>query len=158
MKAGPRNGSTARIPRCWPLSERSAALSTRSSPGSACSAPSTCRSAMPTAVLTALTATLTNLLDENRARQAERNVRPVALDANGDRAFELALAHDLHRRAGQQATPVQLAEADRVVVRHALHDDLLPHATLAERAVAQRAHLACEGRDGVAVRVELRAA
>ena len=37
MKAGPRNGRSARSPRRSPESDRSAAASTRASPGRACS-------------------------------------------------------------------------------------------------------------------------
>src|ERR1700731_3770277 len=158
MKAGPRNGSTARIPRCWPLSERSAALRTRSSPGSAFSTPSTCRSAVPTAALTALTATLTNPFDEHHARQAERDAHAAALDTNADGAFELAFLHHLEARARQEAAALQLAKANRVVVGYALDHQLLPGPTLAQRPVAHRAHLAGQRGDGVPVGVELRAA
>src|SRR6202171_4500328 len=161
MNAGPRNGSTARSPRCWPLSERSAALSTRSSPGRAFSTPSTCFSIRGGAAglgRSVSTAAVTYLLNENRASQAERNVHAPAFDANADGAFELALAHDLEACTGQQAAPVELAQADRVVVRSTLHGNLLPHSACAQRAVAERAHLAGERRDGVAVRGALPAA
>src|ERR1700686_1109460 len=158
MKAGPRNGSTARRPRCWPLSERSAALRTRSSPGSAFSTPSTCRSAVPTAALTALTATRTDPFDEQRACQAERDAGPPAFDTNADGAFELAFLHHLETRAREQAAALELAEANRVVVGHALDDQLFSDTTFAQRPVAHRADLAGQRRDGVAVRIELRAA
>src|ERR1700694_2483011 len=125
MKAGPRKGSAARIPRCWPLSERSAALRTRSSSGVAYTTRSTCRSAVPTAALTALTATLTNPFDEHRACQAEWDAHAAALDTNADRALELAFLDHLDADPGQQAAPLQLAKAYRVVVGHALDHQLL---------------------------------
>src|ERR1035437_3604095 len=97
MKAGPRNGRTARRPRRSPLRERSAAHRTRASPGSASSTPSTCRSAE----VTALTATFANPFDEHRARQAERNAHASALDADLHGTLELAFLQDFDPRAGQ---------------------------------------------------------
>src|SRR5258708_27836873 len=92
-----------------------------------------------------------NLLDEDCARQAERHAGAATLDAHGHRALELALAHDLEARAGQEVAPLQLAKPSRVVVRDALHDDFLAEPAFAERPVAERPHLAREGRDGVTV-------
>src|SRR6202165_989373 len=158
MKAGPRKGSAARIPRCWPLSERSAALRTRSSSGVAFSPPSTCRSAVPTAALTALTATLTNPFDEHRACQAEWDAHAAALDTNADRALELAYLQHLEAGPGQQGSPLQLAKANRVVVGYALDHQLLASARFAQRPVAHRADLARQRGDGVTVGVQLRAA
>src|SRR3981081_1592294 len=102
MKAGPRKASTARMPRCCPFSERSAALRTRSSPGSAFSTPSTCFSTRDGAGLrrSVSTAAVTNLLDEKRACQAKRHDHGGAFDANADGALELAFADDLHAGAG----------------------------------------------------------
>src|SRR5712692_1186642 len=155
MKAGPRNGRTARSPRRWPVSERSAAARTRSSPGRASSAPSTCQSAVETAAFTALTATFTNLFDEDRAGQAERNAEPPAFDPNGDRALELAGSHHLDAGSGQQRAALELAEHYGVIVGDPLHDQLLPHPPLAQSALAQEPDLALEAGYGVPVRVEL---
>src|SRR5713226_8840899 len=155
MKAGPRNGRTARSPRRWPVSERSAAARTRSSPGRASSAPSTCQSAVETAAFTALTATFTNLFDEDRAGQAQRNAEPAAFDPNGDRTFELAGSHDVDASPGNQGAALELAEHDRVVVGDPLDDQFLPHPAVAQSALAQGPDLALEAGYGVPVGVEL---
>src|SRR5690348_4259951 len=101
MKAGPRNGSTARIPRRSPLSERSAAFRTRSSPGSARSAPSTI-GCVTTARATSATRRA-RLLHEDGPRQAERDALAAAPDPDVDGALELALGDDGEVRARCEA-------------------------------------------------------
>src|SRR5690348_4335467 len=147
MNAGPRNGSTARMPRRSPLSERSAAFRTRSSPGSARSAPSTI-GCVTTARATSATRRA-RLLDEDGPRQAERDALPASPHPDVDRTLELALGDDGEVRARRQATALELAQPARVVVGDALDDDLLPRPGLTERPVAHGAELAPERRDGV---------
>src|ERR1700694_5325484 len=109
--AGPRNGSSARRPRVWPLSAFSAARSTRSSPGSATATASGVALIGGAAIGSAgaglgaggSTAPFAWYLHEHRACQAERDADAAALDANGDGALELAFSHDLDASPGQQA-------------------------------------------------------
>ena len=83
------------------------------------------------------------------AGQPERDADAAALDPDLDRALELALGHDLDARARQQAAALELAKAAGVVVRHALHDDLLARAAFAEGTVA-RASATLPARVGMA--------
>src|SRR3981081_4690232 len=163
--AGPRKGSSARRPRVWPLRAFSAARRTRSSPGSATATGSGVDLGGWVGVLEgagggfgASTATWTGSFHEHAARQPERDADPPALDPDLDGTLVLALLHDFDASAGDQAAPVQLTEPAGVVVRDALHDHLLTRAAFAERALAQRAHLAPERWDGVTVGIELRSA
>src|ERR1700688_3964456 len=110
MKAGPRKGNTARRPRRSPVRDRSAAHRTRASPGSAPSTPSTWCSTGGSKDRTTLTATAAHSFDEDRAGEPERDACTAAADSNGNRTLELALAHDLHPRAGQQVAALQLAK------------------------------------------------
>src|SRR6266849_7868704 len=156
-KAGPRNGSRARRPRVSPLSALSAALRTRSSPGRAVGAGSmpTQRSGCSTR-RRASARTFKVGLHVNGARKAQRDAYPPALDAALDRRFELAGEQHLDSRAGREASVLELAEEGGVLVEHALHPHLLHGPAVAERAIAERAHLAGEARDGLPVRVQLR--
>src|SRR6202171_1166000 len=163
--AGPRKGRSARRPRVWPLRAFSAARSTRSSPGSATATGSGVDLGGWVGVLEgagggfgASTATWTGSFHEHAARQPERDADPPALDPDLDGTLVLALLHDFDASARHQAAPVQLTEPAGVVVRDALHDHLLPRAAFAERALAQRAHLAPERWDGQTVGIELRSA
>src|ERR1700730_17239145 len=134
--AGPRNGTRARRPRVCPLRALSAARSTRSSPGSATATGSggvltggggtgAGETGESAGGIGASTATLAGYLHENGSGQAERDVRAAAFDANADRALELAFRHDLDPGSRQEAAALELAEASGVVIRHALHDNLL---------------------------------
>src|SRR5216683_2811774 len=158
-KAGPRNGSRARRPRVSPLSALSAALRTRSSPGRAVGAGSmpTQRSGCSTR-RRASARTFNIGLYINCASKAQRDAHAPPFDAALDRRLELAHEQDLDPRAGHQAAALELAEEGGVLVEHSLHAHLLPRAAVAERPVAQRAHLAGEARDGLPVRVQLRPA
>src|SRR6266571_2387854 len=157
--AGPRNGSRARRPRVSPFSALSAALRTRSSPGRAVGAGSmpTHRSGCSTR-RRASARTFNVSLYVNGARNAQRYARPPALDAALDRRFELAHEQDLDPRAGHKTATLELAQQCGVLVGHALHAHLLPRPALVERAVAERANLAGEARDGLPMRVQLRPA
>src|SRR6266705_3417236 len=158
-KAGPRNGSRARRPRVSPFSALSAALRTRSSPGRAVGAGSmpTQRSGCSTR-RRASARTFNVGLYVNGARKAQRHARPPALDAALDRRLELAHEQDFDPRAGPKTAALELAQQGGVLIGNALHPHLFARPAVAERAVAERAHLAGEARDGVPVRVQLRPA
>src|SRR6266851_3263182 len=162
--AGPRKGRRARRPRVWPLSAFSAARSTRSSPGRAATA--ACTLSALTALTGGFSITLRGAvsgkaltpLDEHGPGQPERNTESLALDADLDRTLVFARRQHLDVRAGKKTAAVELAQLGGIVVRDALDDHLLARAALMQRALARRPHLAGDARDGVAVRVELRAA
>src|SRR5713226_1040091 len=162
--AGPRKGRSARRPRVWPLSAFSAARSTRSSPGRAATA--ACTLSALTALTGGFSITLRGAvsgkaltpLDEHGPGQPEWNTESLALDADLDRTLVFARRQHLDVRAGKKTAAVELAQLGGIVVRDALDDHLLARAALMQRALARRPHLAGDARDGVAVRVELRAA
>src|SRR5450759_4564831 len=165
-KAGPRKGSSARRPRVWPLRAFSAARSTRSSPGSATATGS---GVALTGGRTsgdggadfgggASTAKLARSCDEHAPRQPQGDDDSAAFDAHLDRTLVLAHSHDLEAGSWQQASTLELAQAARVLVGNALHEDLLARVALAQWTLAQGAHLAACGGDGVAMRIELWAA
>src|SRR3989442_15911749 len=164
MNAGPRKGSTARMPRRSPSSDRSPAFRTRSSPGRACSAPKTMDWAMSNLASAANLAGIRpargrrSPSHEDGPRQSERDALATALEADVDRALELAARHHGDARAGHQATALELTQLDRIVVGDSLDRDLLARAAFAQRAVADGRQLAGERRDGMAGGAELRPA
>src|SRR2546425_2849045 len=95
---------------------------------------------------------------EDGPRQSQRDAVATALEADVDRALELAARHHGDARARHQATALELTQLDRIVVGDPLDRDLLARAAFAERAVADGRQLAGERRDGMAVGVELRPA
>src|SRR5437899_7521562 len=99
-----------------------------------------------------------SLSHEDGPRQSQRDALATALEADVDRALELAARHYGDARAGHQATALELTQLDRIVVGDPLDRDLLARAAFAERAVTDRRQLAGERRDGMAVGVELRPA
>src|ERR1700674_637474 len=156
------NGSSARKPRVWPLRAFSAARRTRSSPGSA--------TATGSGAVTggfvllagsvdfggrASTATLACYLDEHAASEPERDADAPAFDPDFDGAFVLAHCQDLDPRSRHQASALQLTQATRVRVGHALADHLLAGLAFAQGALAVGTHLAAHAGDGVAMGIEL---
>src|SRR5690348_10480523 len=133
--AGPRNGSSARSPCVSPWSALCAASSTRCSPGSAAGASSR---------------------TQRSGCSASRRASAPALDPAFDGRFELARGQDFDPDARHQPATVELAQQRRILVRHALHAHLFPGSAVAERPLAQQAHLARQARDGMPVRVQLR--
>src|SRR4051812_9335369 len=157
--AGPRKGSSARRPRVWPLSAFSAARRTRSSPGSAATAGSTVRLRASTSVRRGGSARAIGFgLHEDRSGEPERDADFPSLQPALDRRLVVARRHHVDPSARGQAAPLELAQPRRVVVRHALNDDVLTGRAIGQRAVAERSDLTGERRDRVAVRIELRPA
>src|SRR5690242_14652884 len=157
-KAGPRNGSSARRPRVSPSSALCAASRTRCSPGSAVGASSSTQRSGASATRRTSARTFNVALHVQRAGQAQWDAFAPAFDSAFDGRFELARGQDLDPDARNQPATLELAQQRRILVRHALHAYFFPRFAVAERPVAQRAHLARQARDGVPVRVQLRPA
>src|SRR2546428_8496118 len=73
---------------------------------------------------------------EDGPRQSQRDALATALEADGDRALELAARHHGDARAGHQATALELTQLDRTVVGDPPDRELLARATLTDLAVA----------------------
>src|SRR5487761_410206 len=102
-----------------------------------------------------LTANARVPFDEHGACKTKRDANPARFDPTLNRALVLAHLSNLDPGPWQEATALQLTQAPSVLVGDPLHDHALAGTARAERALAQRPYLAGQGREGVAVGVEL---
>src|SRR5437764_10626217 len=115
MKAGPRNGQTARRPRRSPFSDRSAASSTRCSPGSATGA-----DASRSVADSAGGGMPSSHLDAGGQRAPDR--MPAAPYLNRDGPVERRLLDDGHLLRRDEAERGQVAQELGIAVGDAAHD------------------------------------
>src|SRR5487761_383052 len=146
--------SPKRRPRCRASSTR------RRSPervrSSGVSSPSGLASAVEAAPeRSVLTANAGIPLDEHGSCKAEWDADPAPFDPTLNRALVLAHLGDPDPGPWQKPASLQLTQAPGVLVGDPLHDHALAGAALAERALAERPYLAGQGRDRMAVGVEL---